>query len=162
MNEKTRCQIEEMKKQTIGVEVEMNNIDRSRAAKVAAEFFGTWRFDDTARRNGYCTWSAWDAQGREFSSEPVAIHVLPNLSLSLTADAGEIHEDESLAISLTVEHGAPSTVQWAMTRDGEGVPVSLEDNGGELTFDGAGDYVLTATVTDALGKEFTATLPIRV
>ena len=36
MNEKTRIQIEEMKKQTIGVEVEMNNIDRSRAAKVAA------------------------------------------------------------------------------------------------------------------------------
>ena len=66
MNEKTRTQIEEMKKQTIGVEVEMNNIDRSRAAKVAAEFFGTGRFEDTARRNGYCTWSAWDAQGREW------------------------------------------------------------------------------------------------
>ena len=66
MNEKTRVQIEEMKKQTIGVEVEMNNIERSQAAKVAAEFFGTWRFDDTARRNGYCTWSAWDAQGREW------------------------------------------------------------------------------------------------
>ena len=66
MNEKTRIQIEEMKKQTIGVEVEMNNIERSRAAKVAAEFFGTGRFEDTARRNGYCTWSAWDAQGREW------------------------------------------------------------------------------------------------
>ena len=64
MNEKTRVQIEEMKKQTIGVEVEMNNIERSRAAKVAAEFFGTGRFEDTARRNGYCTWSAWDAQGQ--------------------------------------------------------------------------------------------------
>ena len=66
MNEKTRIQIEEMKKQTIGVEVEMNNIDRSRAAKVAAEFFGTGRFEDTARCNGYSTWSAWDAQGREW------------------------------------------------------------------------------------------------
>ena len=66
MNEKTRVQIEEMTKQTIGVEVEMNNIERSRAAKVAAEFFGTGRFEDTARRNGYCTWSAWDAQGREW------------------------------------------------------------------------------------------------
>ena len=33
---------------------------------------------------------------------------------------------------------------------------------GQLTFDGAGDYVLTATVTDALGREFTATLPIQV
>ena len=66
MNEKTRTQIEEMKKQTIGVEVEMNNIDRSRAAKVAAEFFGTGRFENTAGRNGYSTWSAWDANGREW------------------------------------------------------------------------------------------------
>ena len=134
--------------------------DGKEAAAALSEDGGTLAFDGAG--DYALTAIAVDAQGREFSSEPVAIHVLPNLSLSLTADAGEIHEDESLAISLTVEHGAPSTVQWAMTRDGEGVPVSLEDNGGELTFDGAGDYVLTATVTDALGKEFTATLPIRV
>ena len=66
MNEKTRVQIEEMKKQTIGVEVEMNSITRQRAAKVAADFFGTGRFENTAGRNGYSTWSAWDAQGREW------------------------------------------------------------------------------------------------
>ena len=66
MNEKTMNQIAEMKKQTIGVEVEMNSITRQNAAKLAAEFFGTGRFQDTARRNGYHTWSAWDAQGREW------------------------------------------------------------------------------------------------
>ena len=66
MNEKTRRQIEEMKKQTIGVEVEMNNIKRNKAAKIAAEYFGTGRYENTAGRNGYCTWSAWDAQGREW------------------------------------------------------------------------------------------------
>ena len=33
MNEKTMNQIAEMKKQTIGVEVEMNNITRQKAAK---------------------------------------------------------------------------------------------------------------------------------
>ena len=66
MNEKTRIQIEEMKKQTIGVEVEMNSITRQKAAKVAADFFGTGRFENTAGRNGYSTWSAWDAQGREW------------------------------------------------------------------------------------------------
>ena len=38
MNEKTANQIAEMKKQTIGVEVEMNNIDRQTAAKIAADF----------------------------------------------------------------------------------------------------------------------------
>ena len=29
----------------------------------------------------------------------------------------------------------------------------VDDNGGKLAFDGAGAYVLTATVTDELGKE---------
>ena len=66
MNEKMKNQVAEMKKQTIGVEVEMNNITRHAAAKLAAEFFGTGRFEDTAYRNGYYTWSAWDAQGREW------------------------------------------------------------------------------------------------
>ena len=66
MNESITNQINEMKKQTIGVEVEMNNITRKDAAKLAAEFFGTGRYEDTARRNGYYTWSAWDAQGREW------------------------------------------------------------------------------------------------
>lgn len=66
MNTKTLRQIEEMKKQTIGVEVEMNNITRNKAAKIAAEFFGTGRFENTADRNGYCTWSAYDEQGREW------------------------------------------------------------------------------------------------
>ena len=66
MNEKTARQITEMKNQTIGVEVEMNSITRQKAAKVAADFFGTGRFENTADRNGYSTWSAWDAQGREW------------------------------------------------------------------------------------------------
>lgn len=66
MNEKLQNQVAEMKKQTIGVEVEMNNIARSKAAKIAAEFFGTGRCEDTAHRNGYYTWSAWDSEGREW------------------------------------------------------------------------------------------------
>ena len=66
MNNKTVEQIARMKEQTIGVEVEMNNITRSTAAKIAAELFGTGRYSDTAARNGYYTWSAWDQQGREW------------------------------------------------------------------------------------------------
>ena len=66
MNEKMANQIAEMKKQTIGVEVEMNNITREKAASVAAKFFETNRYEYTARRNGYETWSAWDLQGREW------------------------------------------------------------------------------------------------
>ena len=66
MNDKVLRQIEEMKKQTIGVEVEMNNIARDKAARIAAKFFGTGRYENTAARNGYSTWSAWDADGREW------------------------------------------------------------------------------------------------
>ena len=62
----TERQQTEMKKQTIGVEVEMNSIARSKAAEIAADFFGTGRHEYTARRNGYETYSAWDAQGREW------------------------------------------------------------------------------------------------
>ena len=57
---------EQMKNQTIGVEVEMNNITRKEAARLAAELFKTNRYEDTQSRNGYYTWSAWDAQGREW------------------------------------------------------------------------------------------------
>ena len=66
MNDKVLRQVEEMRKQTIGVEVEMNNIARDKAAKVAAKFFGTGRYENTAGRNGYSTWSAWDVDGREW------------------------------------------------------------------------------------------------
>ena len=66
MNAKTAEQIRNLKEQTIGVEVEMNNITRCQAAKIAAEFFGTGRYENTAGRNGYSTYSAWDEQGREW------------------------------------------------------------------------------------------------
>ena len=62
----TARQQENMKKQTIGVEVEMNSITRSAAAKLAADFFGTGRYKNTAAENGYYTWSAWDDKDREW------------------------------------------------------------------------------------------------
>ena len=52
--------------QTIGVEIEMNNITRRKASMIASEFFSTNRFDDTSSVNGYRAWSAWDAKGREW------------------------------------------------------------------------------------------------
>lgn len=75
MNEKIARQIEEMKKQTIGVEVEMNGITREKATRTAATYFGTGRYENTAGRNGYYTWSAWDADGREWKFQrDVSIH----------------------------------------------------------------------------------------
>jgi hypothetical protein len=46
MTEKTARQIEAIKNDyNFGVEVEMNHITRQNAAKVAAEFFGTGRYE---------------------------------------------------------------------------------------------------------------------
>lgn len=65
MNEKTRSQIEAMKRQTIGVEVEMYNITREEACRTVAEYFHT---EDTVRYigGGYCAWSCRDTLGREW------------------------------------------------------------------------------------------------
>lgn len=64
MNAKTEAQIARMKTQTIGCEVEMTCITRKEAARIAADFFGTGRYE--YRGYGYSAWSAWDAQGREW------------------------------------------------------------------------------------------------
>ena len=66
MKEATMKQVEQMKAQTFGTEIEMNNITRRDAAELAADYFGTGRYENTAARNGYQTWSAYDAQGREW------------------------------------------------------------------------------------------------
>ncbi len=66
MKEKTAKQIANLKNQTFGVEVEMNHITREHAATIAAGLFGTNNTAYTGHRNGYQTWSAWDAQGREW------------------------------------------------------------------------------------------------
>lgn len=65
MNEKTRIQIEAMKNQTIGVEVEMYNITREKACRTIAAYFGT---EQTVRYigGGYHAWSCKDSQGREW------------------------------------------------------------------------------------------------
>lgn len=52
------------KLQTFGVEIEMNNIRRQDAARIAAEFFGTNDYQYTG--GGYMTWSAVDDRGREW------------------------------------------------------------------------------------------------
>lgn len=63
MNDKTREQIEAMKNQTIGVEIEMYNITREKAAKKVAEFFGTTAWY-AANQYGYFSWACKDQQGR--------------------------------------------------------------------------------------------------
>ena len=66
MSERTSRQVEEMKKQTIGVEIEMAEITRNQAIKVIAKYFGT---TDTVTHDGgsYDAWSCKDRQGRKWT-----------------------------------------------------------------------------------------------
>lgn len=63
MQNKKQEQWNRAKNQTIGVEVEMNNITRKRAAELVAAYFGTTA-EHTAYIYGYETWSCKDNQGR--------------------------------------------------------------------------------------------------
>ena len=97
MTDKTALQIEKMKKQTIGVEVEMNGITRKNAAKVAAEFLGTGIYECTAGRNGYSTWSAWDDDRREWKfQKDTSIHGNDDEKCELVTPILEYRDIETL------------------------------------------------------------------
>lgn len=66
MKPKTLIQIEEMKKQTIGVEIEFTGITRARAAEVLGEYFGQEPYYEGG---GYRTWDIRDPQGRKWMIE---------------------------------------------------------------------------------------------
>ena len=68
----TSTQIANMKNQTIGVEIEMTRITRSRAAEIAAKLFESY-IDPCGQDlnvefmgGSYRTWRTWDSRGREW------------------------------------------------------------------------------------------------
>lgn len=65
MNTKTAKQIEAMKAQKFGVEVEMVDITREKASAIAAGFFGTNRKRHAGGQHD--AWVAYDQQGREWA-----------------------------------------------------------------------------------------------
>lgn len=74
MNAKLAKMVEDMKKQTIGVEIEMAGITRQEAAKVIAKYFGTER-TVKYEAGSYDSWSCQDRQGRTWKiTRDVSIH----------------------------------------------------------------------------------------
>ena len=74
MNARTENRITEMKKQTIGVEIEMANITRQNAIRVVAAYFGT---ESTVNHDGgsYDAWSCRDNRNRTWKiTRDVSIH----------------------------------------------------------------------------------------
>ena len=79
MTEKTKKQIEAMKLQTIGVEIEMAEITRQSACRVVAKYFGTTS-TVTHYGGGYDAWKCKDNQGRTWT-------VMRDVSIHATTDA---------------------------------------------------------------------------
>ncbi len=79
MSAKTEAQVQRMKTQTIGVEIEMAEITRSTAIKTIAQHFGTL---STVSHDGgsYDAWSCRDTQGRRWT-------VTRDVSIRATTDA---------------------------------------------------------------------------
>ena len=133
MTDKTAAQIANMKKQTIGVEVEMNGITRRNAAKVAAEYFGTGRYENTACRNGYATWSAWDNQAREWKfQQDVSIHGVSDEQCELVTPILRYEDIETLQCLLRAlrKAGAQSSASRGC---GVHIHVGLKSEAGDHT-----------------------------
>ena len=78
MSAKTEAQVQRMKTQTIGVEIEMAEITRNTAIKTIAQHFGTL---STVNHDGgsYDAWSCRDTQGRRWT-------VTRDVSISASTD----------------------------------------------------------------------------
>ena len=79
MSAKTEAQVQRMKTQTIGVEIEMAEITRNTAIKTVAQHFGTL---STVNHDGgsYDAWSCRDTQGRRWT-------VTRDVSIRATTDS---------------------------------------------------------------------------
>lgn len=100
-----------------------------------------------------------DATGRVFLFEPGdKIEVLPVLTIQFNLP--EITYPDRTVDLRTTGNNNVLPVEWALTKDGKSVSLStyikgtLNAQGGKIQFTDDGEYVLTATMTDALGRTF--------
>ncbi|MEG2421532.1 MAG: S-layer homology domain-containing protein, partial [Oscillospiraceae bacterium] len=114
---------------------------------------GTYTLTGTAKNS---------AGKKAVCTHSVTVYPVVVLTLELPAVA---HTDAAVSAVLTGELcGLPVT--WSLTKNGEAAELTdciegaLSDAGGELRFMDKGVYRLTATVTDALGREFSASADV--
>lgn len=100
-----------------------------------------------------------DATGRVFLFEPGdKIEVLPVLTIQFNLPE-TTYPDRTVDLRTTGNNNV-LPVEWALTKDGKSVSLStyikgtLNAQGGKIQFTDDGEYVLTATMTDALGRTF--------
>jgi len=74
------------------------------------------------------------------------------------------YTDRAEDVKLMSKNDLDGSVAWTLTRDGSSVPVpeGFTKGGGSLALTETGRYTLTATLTDAAGKQYTASQTITI
>lgn len=108
-----------------------------------------------------------DAAGRVFLFEPGdKIEVLPVLTIQFNLPE-TTYPDRTIDLRTTGNNNL-LPVEWSLNKDGKSVSLStyikgtLNAQGGKIQFADNGEYVLTATMTDALGRTFSCSDSITV
>lgn len=107
-----------------------------------------------------------DATGRVFLFNSGKVEVLPVLSLTFELPATG-YTDTQIDVR-TRGNNNVLPVEWTLMKDGETVPLdqavsgTLNAQGGNIRFPSAGEYRLTASMTDALGRVFSYSAKISI
>lgn len=113
------------------------------------------------------TATMFDALGRVFThTEKISIYPLYNCNFTMPQ---AVRTGQSFVVNMsnTVNLNGNNIV-WTATKDGQSIAVSeyfketLGNSGGTVHVDVSGNYTLTATITDQLGRVFNATQSISV
>ena len=125
---------------------------------------GTVRF--TAPGTYVLTATATDETGRGYTaSDSITVYPIANLAFTLPATA---HTDTAIPVELLSENIGDASVSWSIERDGQPVSLteaangSLDNTGGILQFIETGEYTVTASVTDEIGREFSFAQTVKI
>lgn len=113
------------------------------------------------------TATMFDALGRVFThTEKISINPLYNCNFTMPQ---AVRTGQSFVVNMSSTTNLNSNnVVWTVTKDGQSIAVSeyfkgtLGNSGGTVHVDVSGNYMLTATIADQLGRVFNATQSISV
>lgn len=97
--------------------------------------------------------------------QTIAVYPVVGVAFTLPATA---HTDTAIPVDLLLENAGESNAVWSVKRDGQPVELvetasgTLDNTGGILQFTQPGEYELTVSVEDALGKVSTCTQTVAV
>ena len=99
--------------------------------------------------------------GTGFCEKTVEVLPIGNIAFSLPEYG---YTDRAEDVKLLTKNDLTGSVIWTLTRDGNSVPMpeGFTRDGGTLSLTEPGKYTLTATLTDAAGKKYTASQTIAI